>query len=446
MYGVYYIFNWPFQVVFLKMIRINAKLGLLLALVCAGSVWFYAEFILLPHQEATAYEYDIPRGNLSDLYPRWLGARELLLHKRDPYSSEITREIQIGYYGRPLDSAKPHDPEDQQRFAYPLYVVFLLAPIITLPFSTVQTGFHWFLIIVSGGTLLAWFIALRWRPSLLTIVIAEIIIFGSFPVVQGVTLRQLSVLVAGFLALGFLAVVQRRFVLAGGVLAIATIKPQLVIPFVLWLALWTVSRWHKRKNLALSFMIGMALLFASAEWLLPGWIVKFYYAILAYWQYTHAMTPSDVLFGPMAGKLFNILLILVAGAVCWKMRSKEETSIEFSFASCFALAATVAVMPIFAPYNQVLLFPGFLFLVQHRDGLSPNRLWQKVLLCAAILLIVWQWIACLALTLIYAFVPKNIVEGMWRVPFYVSVPLPIIVMCLLYVCAASKSAKTLETA
>jgi len=51
-----------------------------------------------------------PRGNLSDLYPRWLGARELLLHGRDPYSPEITREIQRGYYGRELDSSRPNDP------------------------------------------------------------------------------------------------------------------------------------------------------------------------------------------------------------------------------------------------------------------------------------------------------------------------------------------------
>ena len=62
-------------------------------------------------------------ADLSDLYPRWLGARELLLHHRDPYSPEVTREIQIGYYGRPLDPSRPQDPRDQQGFAYPAYVV-----------------------------------------------------------------------------------------------------------------------------------------------------------------------------------------------------------------------------------------------------------------------------------------------------------------------------------
>lgn len=45
-------------------------------------------------------ESGFPERNFSDLFPRWLGTRELLLHGRDPYSPEITGEIQQGYYGR----------------------------------------------------------------------------------------------------------------------------------------------------------------------------------------------------------------------------------------------------------------------------------------------------------------------------------------------------------
>ena len=81
----------------------DSRLGLLLALLFAGSMWFYVQRVLVPYQKADAAAHGRPRGNLSDLYPRWLGARELLLHHRDPYSPEVTREIQIGYYGRPLD-------------------------------------------------------------------------------------------------------------------------------------------------------------------------------------------------------------------------------------------------------------------------------------------------------------------------------------------------------
>ena len=107
---------------------------LALAVVASASTWFYVNRILRAQQIADAAIHDRPRGNLSDLYPRWLGARELLQHGRNPYSAEITREIQQGYYGRPLDPARADDPKDQQGFAYPVYVVFLLAPTVDLPF------------------------------------------------------------------------------------------------------------------------------------------------------------------------------------------------------------------------------------------------------------------------------------------------------------------------
>src|ERR1051326_5448171 len=112
----------------------------------AAAMWFWVQDVAIAHQQADAAALGIPRGNLSDLYPRWLGARELLLRGRNPYSAEITREIQQGYYGRALDPARAEDPKDQQGFAYPAYVVFLLAPASGLPFEEVQIAFRWLLI------------------------------------------------------------------------------------------------------------------------------------------------------------------------------------------------------------------------------------------------------------------------------------------------------------
>jgi len=69
------------------------------------------------------------------------GGRELLLHGRNPYSDETTVEIQKGYYGRALDAARAEDPKDRKGFAYPAYVVFVLAPLIGFPFPQVQIFF-----------------------------------------------------------------------------------------------------------------------------------------------------------------------------------------------------------------------------------------------------------------------------------------------------------------
>src|ERR1700739_2046563 len=105
----------------------SSILGIILALALSTSMWLYVDRVLAAHQRADAALSGTPRGNVSDLYRRWLGSRELLFRHRDPYSKEVTREIQSGYYGRPLDPSRPQDPKDQQAFAYPVYIAFLLA-------------------------------------------------------------------------------------------------------------------------------------------------------------------------------------------------------------------------------------------------------------------------------------------------------------------------------
>src|SRR6187431_1351745 len=102
-------------------------LRIAVAFTLSTSMWFYVQKILIPYQQQDTVANNRPAGNFSDLYPRWLGARELLLNGRDPYSPEVTRDIQVGYYGRVLDSNRPSDPKDQQAFAYPVFVVFLLS-------------------------------------------------------------------------------------------------------------------------------------------------------------------------------------------------------------------------------------------------------------------------------------------------------------------------------
>src|SRR5712692_8884208 len=181
-------------------LRDKPQLALVLSLLLAVSTWFYVQRVLVPHQVAEAAAHGRPRGNLSDLYPRWLGARELLLHHRDPYSAEVTREIQIGYYGRPLDPTRPADPKDQQGFAYPAYVIFLLAPLVHLPFEIVQVGFRYLLWLLTAASVCLWLRFLKWRPPASLLGILFILTMSSFPAVQGFKLQQLSLLVAAMIA------------------------------------------------------------------------------------------------------------------------------------------------------------------------------------------------------------------------------------------------------
>ncbi len=398
-------------------------------------MWFYVQHVLIPHQQADATLHGTPRGNLSDLYPRWLGARELLLRHRDPYSPELTREIQMGYYGRPLDPARPEDPKDQQSFAYPVYVVFLLAPTVNLPFPAVQAGFRWLLILLTVASVLLWLRSLHWRPSCTTTIALVVITLGSFPVLQGIKLQQLSLLVGGLIAACAALLSGGSFLLAGVLLALATIKPQLVLPLAAWLLLWSMSDWSRRKNFAWGFIATLALLCAAAEYVLPGWLGRFRAAISAYRQYTGgAESVLDVLVTPGWGRVLAVLALLALALVGWRLRRSPSDSAAFKGMLVLTLAVTVTVVPKSAPYNQVLLLPGILLVVQRWKTLWANNRGTRTIALISSFLILWPWLAAASLSAASLFVPQESVQKAWAVPLYTSFAIPIAVLVLLSLC------------
>lgn len=417
----------------------DSRLGLLLALLAAGSMWFYVQRVLVPYQRADAAAHGRPRGNLSDLYPRWLGTRELLLHHRDPYSPEVTREIQNGYYGRPLDPERPDDPRDQQGFAYPLHVIFLLAPTVGLPFPVVQAGFRWLLVILTLASVLLWLQVLRWRPSVAMTAIVIVLTFGSYAVVQGIKLQQLTLVVSALLAGSTAALVAGQFSLAGLLLALATIKPQLALPVAGWLVLWAVSDWRRRQLFVWSFALTTVIFLAASEYVLPGWMAQFRHAVADYRQYTGgAGSLLDVLATPVLGKILAVVAVLGVVVMGWKLRRASRDSLAFSTMLALVLAVTLVIVPSFAPYNQVLLLPAvFLIANSWRDLWSRDGLTR--LACGVGLLVVgWPWLASFGLILAARFVPASSVEKAWAVPLYTSLGIPLVVLGLLSTCARDR--------
>jgi len=423
----------------------DSRLGLLLALLSAASMWFYVQWVLVPYQKADAAAHGRPRGNLSDLYPRWLGTRELLLHHRDPYSSEVTREIQSGYYGRPLDPMRMDDPrfnepKDQQGFAYPLHVIFLLAPTIGLPFPVVQAGFRWLLVILTLASVLLWLRVLRWRPSAATTAIIILLTLGSYAVVQGIKLQQLTLVVSALLAGCGAALVAGHFSLAGFLLALATIKPQLALPLAGWLTLWAASDWRRRQSFIWSFALSMAIFLGASEYILPGWMREFRDAVAAYRQYTGgAGSLLDVLTTPWLGKILAAVAVLAVVVMGWKVRRASHDSAAFSSILALVLAVTLVIVPSFAPYNQVLLLPAvFLITISWKELWSRGSL-TRVACGLGLLVVGWPWLASCGLMLASRFVSPSSLQKAWTVPLYTSLGIPLVVLGLLSLCARDRS-------
>lgn len=412
--------------------RKHSKLliGLALAVVASASTWFYIDWILRAQQLADAAVHNRPRGNLSDLYPRWLGARELLRHGLNPYSPEITREIQRGYYGRPLDATRADDPKDQQAFAYPAYVVFLIAPAVDLPFNTVQKYFRGLLLALAVATVLLWLYVLRWRPPSGVVLIFIVLTLGWLPMVQGIKLQQLSLLVAGLLA-GCAALLAGGWLfLAGGLLALATIKPQLTWPLVLWLLFWAGSDWRARRRFGFGFGIAMLLLLGGAQLILPGWLPMFVAGLGKYHQYTQGQSVLTSLFGLFIGRLLGAACVLTSAICVGKLRRRSASSADFGNTVGLVLALTIVIAPMSALYNQVLLAPAILALLRSEASnetvLPSNRGARAV----GYFVLAWPWIATIGLSSFYPWLTPDLRQHLWPAPLYSSYMTPVFVFGL----------------
>jgi hypothetical protein len=414
--------------------RLRNLTGLFLAACAAASMWFYVLHILRARQIADSVEKGIPRGKLSDLYPRWLAARELLLHRRNPYSREITLQIQEGYYGRQLDPGRPNDPKDQQGFAYPVYVVFLLAPLIRLPFDQVQGFFHWLLIVVTAGTVWLWSRGLRWRLPPVALITAGLLMIGNFPAVQGIRLQQLSLLVAALLAAS-LACAARGFLLCSGVLlALSTIKPQLAWLLTAWLLVWAFAELRGRRGLLWGFGLTMGLLLLGGELVLPGWWRMFLTALHEYRGYTNSESVLDQLVPWMfGGKILAAVAMAASAVLLWKLPGAPAKTEQFGRAISLVVALTVLVVPMYAPYNQVLLLPAILVLVRDRKMFLSGPRGMRPLYVGGSLVLGWQWAASLVLDGLYLFKSPAMALAAWSLPLFATFALPLLVFGLMMI-------------
>jgi hypothetical protein len=406
---------------------------LLLAVLCVVGTWTYVGRVLIPHQVTDSALHDTPRGNLSDLYPRWLGARELFLHGRDPYSYEITREIQAGYYGRPLDSSRRGDPIDQQAFAYPVYVVFYLAPTVRLDFGIVQRGFFWILVGVTAASLMCWFHFLRWKVAPLTQAALIALTLGSLPVLQGLKLQQLTLLVAAMCAAGMALLVAGRPLSAGMVLSLATIKPQLALPLLLWLAIWTLADLRRRYRWAVAFMLGTGVLCIASELFLPHWVARFFHAVAAYRQYARPEPILETILSYPAGRIVESLLVAMTVLICFKRAHEPENTRAFQASTCLVLSLTVLIGPNFALYNQALLLPAILLISRERKAIWQGNTVSRFTLLILALVVGWPWFSSVALAGLSLVVRPAFLEHAWAVPIWMLPQIPVAVTGLMLV-------------
>ena len=367
---------------------------LVVAILLAASTYLFYNYISLP---APGSDYALtsgPEATFSDLYPTWLGTRELLLNHHDPYSPEVTARIQQGVWGRTVDPRKPGDPKEESRFAYPLYVVFLLAPTVLFSFRTAATLFVVFAITI--GIFSAWFWLRFFSPDRTPFQTGMVVVLflGSWPFVLATRVHQPALIVLALIT-GAIAAASSGFLwIAGVLLALSTVKPQAVIGITGWLLLWSVSNWKNRKRLFISFTFTLSAMLLGAEFLLPGWFGKWREALSAYMQYSPLPGAFvQLMFGHLLGKVIGILVVLGVAGFCIGIRRDGADSDRFKLAFALIVSANLFITPVWHAYDLVFLLPCILQVWGWRAHFYELKPVRRGILRFSALALCWQWIA-----------------------------------------------------
>lgn len=310
----------------------------------------------------------------SDLLPRWAGTR-LALQGIDPYNYQILSGIQSSYHVTP------------QPFLYPAHVVLYLLPLAPLTLLAAQIVF---LVVITP--LFAWSLWLTMQISGLPAsgrmrVWVLLLACVSWPVMWSLRLQQLTLLVAAIIFIAWGLIVKGRQALPGILLALATIKPQLILPLLLWLLVWAVLR---RQWLLLGSFAGtLGILYAGTSVIVPGWWPHWLASVHNYSDVRHTAPPLPTMFGHRIGLALTAAVVLVAALALLRLLRCRARSPQFVLVLSLALAVTLCMVSAAQTmiYNYTLLFPAILVLIFAR----PHDYLANAFRFFALLLLAWDF-------------------------------------------------------
>ncbi|GAB4441958.1 MAG: hypothetical protein Kow00120_10670 [Anaerolineae bacterium] len=323
----------------------------------------------------------------NDFYSRWSGARSFWLEGLDPYGDEASLAIQIGIYGRPVVEG-----EDPGYFAYPLYTVFLIAPLAPLPYAWAEA--IWIVILEAAliGAMLLLADLFGWRPPLWLMAASLVWTLLFYPATRGLFLGQPGLAVYFFEVLALWALARGHGALAGAALALSTIKPQmgfLVVPALLLWGLWA-RRWRFVAAFAGVWGVLMALSFLA----LPSWFGSWLDQLAQYPSYTAIGSPLWVLthlyltfLGPTGEGAITVVLLILLAWVWWGQFRRGR---DFLWVVCLTLTIThLVALRTATPHFVVFIIPLVFYFKVLTSADRRRGSWAVLLIEAALFVGMW---------------------------------------------------------
>jgi hypothetical protein len=348
--------------------------------VLAGLIWVNYSF-----------SRNSPGGN--DFLVHYVGARSYLLEGLSPYSDEVAVRIQTAAYGHAAEGQ-----EHQLRVAYPIYSLILFAPFALIKNYAFSRAL-WMTLLEASliATVFVSFKLFRWRPPLWMQSVVLLFSITWYHAVRGVINGNAVVLISMGIAIILLLLQQEKDKWAGVVLAFTTIKPHLVLLFVLFLLIWGI--YHKRWILIRWYFITLFGLIGVGLVLLPSWITQNIIEILRYPGYNPAGTLAAALNELIPGLSVNLKwmiglsLTIVLLYEWWSGRNGDYD--RFLWASLFTIGISQWIGIQTDPGNFILLFPALILILSSLDKRWSDK---GLILDGIILLVIWigLWVLFIA--------------------------------------------------
>jgi len=312
-----------------------------------------------------------PGGN--DFLVHWMGTRMLLKDGISPYSDQTATAIQVFAYGHP---AQPG--EHELRVAYPLYSVLLFIPFALIQNFALARALWMTLLEIS--LILLTFFSLRlfqWKPNLVVLALVFLFSLIWYHAVRTIINGNAVGLVALGLLIAFLAIKNNQDEVAGFLLALTTIKPQLVVLLIFFILLWAINR--RRWRLISWFFGTMVILVAIAFLFIPDWIIQNLREVLRYPGYNPPGTPGAVFavwFPAMGNRLGWILttFLIVLLVIEWFLALRRKVDFPgFFWTAYLTLVASQWIGIQTDPGNFIILFPAIVLVFA-----SWEQRWKRV--------------------------------------------------------------------
>ena len=301
------------------------------------------------------YQYASQNQEMNKFLPLWKGTRLFMTEGSNPYSQETANEVERMVYGR-----NARVGEKSGDFVYPIYSILVYAPFALFGEYNLALALWMTILELSlAGLIVLSLLLSSWRPSVLIALILFIYTFLWYHSLRPLISGNISILVALFVTAAFLAIRSELDAFAGFLLALGSVKPQMIIIIYVFIILWAVSQ--RRWTIIWSLFGSLFFMAAAGSLFFQEWFFDYVRQIVRYSDEILITTPGSVIsqwlpgIGTQVGWVLTGImaaLLLIEWRACLGQDSRW-----FVWTAMLTLTASSLIGVYTTLDNYIILFP-----------------------------------------------------------------------------------------